>query len=95
MQCVVPTLIQEIGEGTRSIEAKLDDLAGVPDLRLTDEELALIAQIGDNTGCMKLKGAHPAHQGADLPDNWALDDIAHQHAAAWDIVPERDLAYTM
>jgi aryl-alcohol dehydrogenase-like predicted oxidoreductase len=95
MKCVVPTLIQEIGEGARAIEAKLDDLAGVPDLRLTDEELALIAQIGDNTGCMKLKGAHPQHQGDDLPDNWALDAEAHQQAQTWNIVPERDLAYTM
>jgi hypothetical protein len=42
---------------------------------------------------MKLKGAHPAHEGPDLPDNWPLDDDTRAAAARWAINPERDLAY--
>jgi hypothetical protein len=35
VKSVVPTLIQEHGEGARTIESKLDDLAALPEQRLT------------------------------------------------------------
>ncbi len=92
---VVPTLTQEIGEGARPIEDKLAELAAVPPgCALDASELAFIRALGENRGCMKLKGAHPAHDGPDLPDNWPLDDDTRGAAARWSIVPERDLAYT-
>jgi aryl-alcohol dehydrogenase-like predicted oxidoreductase len=95
VQNVVPTLTQEIGEGARPIEDKLADLAAVqPGCVLGADELAFIRELGENRGCMKLKGAHPAHGGPDLPDNWLLDDDTRGVAARWSIVPERDLAYT-
>ena len=62
--CVVPTLIQEAGDDARSIEDKRAELAAVPaQLRLTDQDVSEIRAIGDNTGCMALKGANPGHAG--------------------------------
>lgn len=94
VRSVVPTLTQEIGAGARPIEDKLDELAALPPIILSAAELAFVREIGDNTGCMKLKGAHPAHQGLELPDNWALDNDTLSVAERWKINPARDLAYT-
>jgi len=92
---VVPTLTQEIGQNARPIEDKLVELAAVrPGCPLTADELAFIRQLGENRGCMKLKGAHPDHTGPDLPDNWALDQETRAAAARWQIDPVRDLAFT-
>ncbi len=91
---VVPTLTQEIGDGVKPIEAKLDELAAVKRVKFSDEDLELIARIGDNTGCMKLKGASTAHDGDDLADNWRLYDDLADVAARWGIDPVRDLAYS-
>ncbi len=67
--CVAPTLIQEAGAGAKTVEAKRAELAAVPaGPVLDDDELAAIATIGDNTGCMKLKGASPLHEGDERPD---------------------------
>jgi hypothetical protein len=41
-------------------------------VRLSDEEVAEIRAIGDNTGCMALKGAAPDYEGDPLPDRWEL-----------------------
>jgi hypothetical protein len=76
VKSVVPTLIQEHGEGARSIESKLDDLAALPAQCLSAEEIEAIRQIGDNTGCMALKGAshrHPADMEARA-DEWSMRD---------------------
>ena len=60
MRCVAPTLIQEPGAGARPIEDKRAELAAVPALPpLSEEEVAEIRAIGDNTGSMALKGAAP------------------------------------
>ncbi|MGI8605192.1 MAG: aldo/keto reductase [Verrucomicrobiales bacterium] len=93
VKSVVPTLTQEIGTGARPIEDKLDDLAALPDAILTEQECNFIRQVGDNTGCMKLKGANPAHTGDDLPDNWRLDNDVADAARRWKIDPVKDLAY--
>lgn len=94
VKSVVPTLTQEIGAGARPIEDKLAELAAVrPGSPLTAEEAAFIRALGENRGCMKLKGAHPAHSGPDLADNWALDADTRGAAERWDIDPARDLAY--
>ena len=95
VKCVVPTLTQEIAAGARSVEDKLADLAAVaPGCVLSADELAFMRQIGENRGCMKLKGAHPAHAGPDLPDNWSLDGDTLGVAARWGVDPSRDLVYT-
>jgi aryl-alcohol dehydrogenase-like predicted oxidoreductase len=61
---------------------------------LTPEEVAAIRRIGENTGCMTLKGASPEYTGEPLPDRWALTDELGELAGRWDIAPERDLVRT-
>ncbi len=90
--CVAPTLIQEHGAHARPVEdkrAELAALASAPALSAAD--VALIRAIGDNTGCMALKGAVPDHRGEDLPDRWALRAEHRAAAARWRIDPEHDL----
>src|SRR5581483_1760580 len=59
VQAVVPTLIQEEALDARPIEAKRGELASLPDVALSADEVAEIRDLGDNTGCMALKGASP------------------------------------
>jgi aryl-alcohol dehydrogenase-like predicted oxidoreductase len=90
--CVVPTLIQEAGENARAVEDKRADLAALPpELRLTPADIATIRSLGDNTGCMALKGASPAHEGEERPDRWPLNRELEQIAARWSIDPAQDL----
>jgi aryl-alcohol dehydrogenase-like predicted oxidoreductase len=91
--CVAPTLIQEPGEGARSIEAKRAELAAVPaEIVLTPDEVAEIRAAGDNTGSMALKGAAPEHEGEAQPDRWAITPELVELAGRWGIDPGRDLA---
>jgi aryl-alcohol dehydrogenase-like predicted oxidoreductase len=70
VETVVPTLIQE--RGGRPVEEQRAELGSLPDVRLSEAEVAEIRAIGDNTGCMALKGAAADHEGDPLPDRWAL-----------------------
>jgi aryl-alcohol dehydrogenase-like predicted oxidoreductase len=91
--CVVPTLIQETGPNPRSIEQKRAELAALPSkMRLTRADIEQIRSLGDNTGCMALKGASPGHAGEERPDAWALDNRLEAVARRWSIEPQRDLA---
>jgi len=91
--CVVPTLIQEVGPVSRQIEQKRAELAALPtDMRLTADDVQQIRAIGDNTGCMRLKGASPAHDGEEKADSWALYPRLEDVARRWSIKPEHDLA---
>ena len=91
--CVVPTLIQEVGAGARPVEAKRVELAELPaQLRLSSADVEEIRALGDNTGCMALKGASPQHSGEERPDRWALDERLEVVARRWGIEPARDLA---
>jgi aryl-alcohol dehydrogenase-like predicted oxidoreductase len=93
VECVVPTLIQETGPEARPIEGKRAELAALPsEQRLSDEDVAAIRAVGDNTGCMALKGASPAHEGEERPDRWALSDELVEVGGRWGIDPEGDLA---
>jgi aryl-alcohol dehydrogenase-like predicted oxidoreductase len=93
VECVVPTLIQEAGEEACPIEAKRVELANLPaEQRLSDEDVAAIRTLGDNTGCMALKGASPAHEGEERPDRWALNSELLAVGERWGIDPDRDLA---
>ena len=91
--CVAPTLIQESGEGARPIEDKRAELAALPrdqSARARTRSPA-IRELGDNTGCMALKGAVPDHAGEDLADRWPLRDEHLEVARRWAIDPARDL----
>jgi aryl-alcohol dehydrogenase-like predicted oxidoreductase len=83
VQCVVPTFIQEAGEGARLIEDKIRAFAKMPDVRLTAEEVEAVRQIGDNTGCMTLKGASKRHETSERCDEWPMREdlleIAGRH----------------
>ena len=92
VSCTAPTLIQEIGPHARSIEDKRAELAALPpDIRLTAADVEEIRALGDNTGCMALKGASPRHEGEIRPDRWGLDEGLEQVARRWGIEPARDL----
>ncbi|HWB69877.1 MAG TPA: aldo/keto reductase [Solirubrobacterales bacterium] len=95
VECVAPTLIQEAGEGARPIEDKRVELSALPDeQRLSPEDVDAIRAIGDNTGCMDLKGASAEHEGSERPDRWALSEELIAVGARWGIDPERDLLAT-
>jgi aryl-alcohol dehydrogenase-like predicted oxidoreductase len=94
VRSVVPTMIQETGEGAKAIEQKIDELASLPEVNLNAEEIAEINRIGDNTGCMELKGANPSYTGNPLPDRWTLTNDHGLVAARWHIEPQRDLVCT-
>jgi aryl-alcohol dehydrogenase-like predicted oxidoreductase len=95
VHCVAPTLIQEPGDGARSIEDKRAELAAVPaEVVLTPEEVAEIRAAGDNTGSMLLKGAAPEHVGEAQPDRWAITPELDALAVRWGIDPQRTLAKT-
>ena len=87
---------------TRSIEDKRAELAAVAGLPgvadggspLSAEEVRQIRAIGDNTGCMALKGANPAHDGPARPDRWDLSNELTEVAERWSIDPARDLVFS-
>ena len=94
VKSVIPTMIQEVGEDAKPIEAKIDELAALPEITLSADEVEEIRRIGDNTGCMDLKGGNPEHVGEVLPDRWALTPDLENVAKRWKIAPERDLVCT-
>jgi aryl-alcohol dehydrogenase-like predicted oxidoreductase len=95
VECVVPTLIQETGPEARTIEQQRAELAALPaEQRLSDEDVAAIRTIGDNTGCMTLKGANSQHEGDERPDRWGLTNDLAEVGNRWGIDPARDLIAT-
>jgi len=92
VECVAPTLIQEIGPGARPVEDKRAELAALPEVELPAGEVAEIRAIGDNTGTMALKGGAPDFEGEETADRWAIDEQLAAAGARWGIAPERDLA---
>ncbi len=93
IQCVVPTMIQEPGANAKRIEQKVEELAMLPELILTADECARIAEIGDNTNCMSLKGANAEYAGEPSADRWELNADLEGVASRWKIDPRRDLAH--
>ncbi|HXP28341.1 MAG TPA: aldo/keto reductase, partial [Solirubrobacteraceae bacterium] len=92
VRCVAPTLIQERGDGARTIESKRAELAAVRSPSpLSADEVREIRAIGDNSGCMALKGASTEYEGAPLADRWSVDERLGELAARWRIEPARDL----
>jgi aryl-alcohol dehydrogenase-like predicted oxidoreductase len=96
VRSVAPTLIQEPGRDAKPIEAKRAELAATPrEVVLTADEIAEIAEVGENAGCMSLKGGTPGHTGQERPDSWPVTDDLRGVALRWGIDPERDLVMTM
>jgi len=95
VECVAPTLIQELGETACPIEAKRVELGALPaEQRLSAEDVAAIRAIGDNAGCMALKGGTPAHEGEERADAWPLTEDLAAVGERWGIDPNRDLVVT-
>ena len=89
---VAPTLIQEEGPEAKPIERKRRELAALPEEQLLgSDEVAALRKVGDNTGCMVLKGAAPDHEGEERPDRWPLGPDQVDVAWRFGIDPERDL----
>jgi aryl-alcohol dehydrogenase-like predicted oxidoreductase len=90
--CVVPTLIQESGPSARPVEEKRAQLAELPtEVRLSGADVEEVRSLGDNTGCMALKGASLEHEGELRPDRWGVDGGLEEVARRWGIDPARDL----
>jgi aryl-alcohol dehydrogenase-like predicted oxidoreductase len=94
VKSVIPTLIQETGENTKTIETKVDELASIPDVKLSADDLAFIAEVGNNKGCMQLKGANRSHTGEPEPDRWGLTSDLEAVGKRWGINPDQDLVCT-
>ena len=89
VECVAPTLIQEAGADSKPVEAKREELASLPEGELLSlEEVDQLRALGDNTGCMALKGASPEHEGEERPDRWPLLPQHEEVASRWGIAPE-------
>jgi aryl-alcohol dehydrogenase-like predicted oxidoreductase len=94
VQSVVPTLIQESGSEGKTIEAKADELARLPEVKLSQEEIEIMTRLGDNRGCMALKGANRNHTTAPEADRWGLSPDLEGVGRTWGIDPDRDLVLT-
>ncbi len=93
VKSVVPTLIQETN-AEKNVEEKADELAALPDVKLTADEVAHLARIGDNRGCMALKGANRSHTTAPEADRWGVSPDLEEIGREWGIDPDRDLVLT-
>jgi len=92
VRCVAPTMIQEIGPDARPVEEKRAELAALPsEILLSADEIDEISAVGENAGCMALKGASPVYQGDPVADQWPLDEQLQQLAARWEIDPDKQL----
>jgi aryl-alcohol dehydrogenase-like predicted oxidoreductase len=91
VKSVIPTLIQEAAKTSKPIEQKIEELATLPDLRLSEAECLELRQIGDNTGCMALKGGNPEHEAEAQADRWPLYPELKDVAQRWEIDPAREL----
>lgn len=90
VKVVAPTLIQE--PDGRPIEDKRAELAATPaEVRLSEDEVLAIREIGDNANSMLLKGASPDHEGGELADRWPLSDDLVAQGRRWGIDAAADL----
>lgn len=85
VESTVPTFIQESGESARPIEDKIREFAALPAVRFTPEEVEEVRSIGDNTGCMKLKGASKRHATSERVDEWPMRDDLLETASRYNL----------
>ena len=81
------------GEGARTIESRIDELASLPERQLTADESGFMAEISAPTGCLQLKGANPGHLGEPETDRWLPLPDHEAVARRWGIDPAKVLAY--
>ncbi len=91
---VIPTIIQEADPKSKPIEAKIEELSKLPDLKLSEDECAYLAEVGNNKGCMALKGANRSHTGEPEADHWGLNPDLEAVGQRWGINPDKDLVCT-
>jgi aryl-alcohol dehydrogenase-like predicted oxidoreductase len=73
VKSLVPTVIQEATEDAPLLEEKIRQLGNIrAEIPLSAEEIAEITRIGDNTGCMMLKGASKRHEVSQRADEWPM-----------------------
>lgn len=93
VKSVVPTLIQEVGAGAKPINVKLQELATLPEAHFEASELTRIHDIGNNKGCMHLKGSSRTHTTTPMADQWGLNSELEAVARRWGIDPDRELVH--
>lgn len=69
---VTPTLIREKDEDMQAVMERIDELVQTPVCHFSEAELTRISDIGDNQGCMPLKGASDRYEHGNRPDEWPL-----------------------
>lgn len=74
VKSVVPTFIQEPNQGAPSMEEMIKEVSDLPEMTLSAEDVEQMRMIGDNTGCMMLKGASKRHTESTRPDEWPMRD---------------------
>jgi aryl-alcohol dehydrogenase-like predicted oxidoreductase len=94
VKSVIPTMVQEVGDDAKPIERKIDELADLPNIELSADEVEEISRIGNNKNCMTLKGGNPEHEGEAQPDRWSMTPDLQTVASRWQIEPTRDLTNT-
>ena len=86
VKSVGPTFVQEAGDDARLIEDKISEFAALPDVTLSAEEIETIRVMGDNEGCMVLKGASTRHEGIEpQPDHWPMRPELEPMLAKWNL----------
>jgi aryl-alcohol dehydrogenase-like predicted oxidoreductase len=92
VKSVIPTMIEEVNG--KPIEEKVEELAALPEIQISAEDRERIAHIGNNKGCMDLKGASRGHTTTAQADRWGITKDLELVAKRWGIDPGVDLAYT-
>ena len=82
---VVPTLIQESFKGAMPYEEKVKRLANFTSFELEVSDQILIGEIGDNTGCMPLKGGSHRHSEHLRVDEWPMTEHLANLAKRYDL----------
>ena len=60
----------------------------MPEVRLSPEEIEEVKAIGDNTGCMMLKGASKRHEASERPDEWPMREELLELAGRYELGQE-------
>lgn len=94
VKSVIPTFIQEVDPTSKTIEAKVAEMAKLPELTLSEADSNWIADIGNNKGCMALKGANRSHSGEPEADHWGVSNDLEAVGKRWGIDPDADLTCT-
>ncbi len=94
VECVAPTLIQEVGPEARTIESERAELAAIPaEMRLSRRGCGRDPGDRRQHGQHGVEGRSPDFEGEEQPDRWPLSQDLAEVGGRWGIDPERDLAH--